>query len=79
MYLINIANGNMGITMDDEDPESGTHIVLTESQQRFLVVWLVRNRTQIIREIVCEECPEHIGEMERKAYVMNECERGHRA
>ena len=23
----------------------------------------------------CSECPEHIGELERKAYVMNECER----
>jgi len=26
----------------------------------------------------CSECPEHTGEIERKAYILNECERGHK-
>jgi len=52
---------------------------LNEDQLRHLMVWVFKNKSVLIQEIVCEECPEHIGEMERKAGVMNECERGHRS
>ena len=51
---------------------------LDESEQRELIVWFCKNKPELIREIFCEDCPEHIGELERKAYVMNECERGHK-
>ena len=52
--------------------------IFADSEQRELLVWFYRNKPELIREIFCSECPEHIGELERKAYVMNECERGHK-
>ena len=59
--------------------ESGLQAVyLDEKDVRYLIAWIAKNRISLLCEIVCEECPEHIGEMERKAYVLNECERGHR-
>lgn len=39
-------------------------------------VW--KNNPEIIRDIICEECPEHIGEMERQAYLDREFEKGHK-
>ena len=51
---------------------------LNEDQLRSLVLHLCKKHPEPIREIFCESCPEHIGELERKAYVMNECERGHK-
>ena len=60
--------------------ESGLQAVyLDEKDMRYLITWIVKNRRPLLCEIACEECPEHIGEMERKAGVMNECERGHRS
>ena len=54
-------------------------IHMDERDQRYLMTWMWKNRPEVVRDICCEECPEHIGEMERKAYVLNECERGHKA
>ena len=60
--------------------ESGLQVVyLDEKDMRYLIAWIAKNRINLLCEIACEECPEHIGEMERKAYVLNECERGHKA
>lgn len=36
--------------------------VLTEDMQRYLIAYLWRNKPEMILDIVCEECPEHIGE-----------------
>ena len=59
--------------------ESGLQAVyLDEKEVRYLITWIAKNRISLLCEIACGECPEHIEEMERKAYVLNECERGHR-
>ena len=47
--------------------------------ERDLIRWYRDNRPELMREVMCENCPEHIGELERKAYILNECERGHKA
>lgn len=34
---------------------------LNESEQRELLVWFKNNKPELLREIFCEDCPEHIG------------------
>jgi len=34
--------------------------ILSESEQRHLISWFLKNRAEMVREIVCEECPEHL-------------------
>ena len=62
--IIIIHNDRFGLDMKD---------------QKELIIWFCKNRPEFVREIFCENCPEHIGELERKAYILNECERGHKA
>ena len=52
--------------------------IFVESDQRELVVWFHKNKPELIRDIICEECSEHIGELERKAYLDREFEKGHK-
>jgi hypothetical protein len=33
---------------------------LTDAEQRELISYLWKNKPEMVREIVCEECPEHI-------------------
>jgi hypothetical protein len=35
-------------------------VFLLEPDQRELIKWLARNRSEMVRDIVCEECPEHM-------------------
>lgn len=32
---------------------------LGEAEQRELIVWLWKNRANVVRDIVCDNCPEH--------------------
>ena len=32
---------------------------LSDEEQRELIVWFFNNKPGLLREIVCEECPEH--------------------
>lgn len=34
---------------------------LDTDAQRELIVWLWKNRSDMIRDVVCEHCPEHLG------------------
>ncbi len=61
--------------------ESGEEIIilnseskwLNESEQRELLVWFKSNKPELMREIFCEDCPEH---MEYENYCENKVERG---
>lgn len=35
-------------------------IRLVESDQRIILKWFAKNKPEMVREIVCEECPEHV-------------------
>jgi hypothetical protein len=36
---------------------------LSALHQRQLIAWFWKNKSEMVREIVCEECPEHGEEM----------------
>ncbi len=36
-------------------------VMLTEDDQRYLLAYLWENKSQMVREIMCEECMEHVG------------------
>jgi len=38
---------------------SGSPAVLFECDQRAFVKWIKENRMDIIRDIICEDCPKH--------------------
>ena len=38
---------------------STSAIGLNEKELRKLILWVWKNKPEIIRDIVCEECPEH--------------------
>jgi len=48
-------------------------LVISEDKLPELVALIYRVRPQVVRDIVCEECPEHLG-----TYHTNEIERGHK-
>lgn len=58
-----------GIIISHESQYMG----LTESEQRELLVWFKSNKPELLREIFCEDCPEH---MEYLDYCENKAERG---
>lgn len=33
---------------------------LTESEQRELILWFKNHKPELLRDIFCEDCPEHI-------------------
>lgn len=33
---------------------------LDESEQREAILWFKKNKPEILRDIMCEECPEHL-------------------
>jgi hypothetical protein len=43
---------------DDGDEERGPFVNLTDENQRELVIWLWKNKPELIREVACENCPE---------------------
>jgi hypothetical protein len=36
---------------------------LDAKEQRYVIAWLWNNKPDMIRDIVCEECPEHTREL----------------
>jgi hypothetical protein len=56
----------VSIHMCDEDDyeltdDNGVDVDLSDDQQRKLIVWFWKNRSALVRAIVCEKCPEHTG------------------
>lgn len=49
---------------------------LSESEQRQLIAYLWRNKPELVREIVCENCPEHAEVVQNDNYHLNKAERG---
>lgn len=49
---------------------------MEEDEQRELITWFFRNKQEMIRDIICEECPEHTSD-DKTPYYLNERERGH--
>ena len=47
---------------------------LDEKEQRYVIVWLWKNKPELLREIVCENCPEHIGMIDHENYNLNKAE-----
>jgi hypothetical protein len=47
-----------------------------ESQIRYLVAWMKKNRPEIICPIMCEDCPEHIAQKDYENYCINKMESG---
>ena len=64
--------------------ESGEEIIilnprsnwLDESEQRMVVTWFKEHKPQILRDIMCEECPEHAVQVEAHNYFYNDREQG---
>jgi dsDNA-binding SOS-regulon protein len=46
---------------------------LDEKEQRELLAWFKAKKPELLREICCEDCPEH---MEYENYCENKAERG---
>ena len=44
---------------------STSAIGLNEKELRKLILWVWKNKPEIIRDIVCEECPEHTTNLEK--------------
>jgi hypothetical protein len=70
MKITSTANNNLVLI-----EQNGDSVYLDEKEQRYCIAWFWTNRPKLMREIICEECPKHIGEMEREATVYNECRR----
>lgn len=49
---------------------------LYEADQRKLIAYLWRTRPEMVREMVCEECPEHVEIVQNDNYHLNKSERG---
>ena len=49
---------------------------LDEEEQRYVIAWLWKNKPGLLRDIVCENCPEHIGMIEQANYNLNKVENG---
>lgn len=43
------------------DVELDYDYVMSDLEQRELIRWFFQNKPDMIREIICDECPEHIG------------------
>lgn len=56
-----------------------THTVsLTAGNARELLVWLKKEMPDAMRDVMCEDCPEHLVQQETADYHANESERGHK-
>jgi len=55
-------DGEKIIELQGREYEPSTDLAwLSESEQRELLVYLKHARPDMMREIFCEDCPEHIG------------------
>jgi hypothetical protein len=63
---------------DDYDltTDNGVDVDLSEEQQKELVKFVWKNKPELIRDIICKNCPEHIGMIEQENYCLNKVERG---
>ena len=50
--------------------------IMSEDEQRELISWFYKNKPEMVRDIICEECPEHTSD-DKTPYHINERERGH--
>ena len=82
MQITSIRNRKMvTLKISDEDnyevtDDNGVDVRLSLPQQVELLSWFWRNRPELIRNIVCENCSEHIGMIEQANYNTNKAENG---
>ena len=66
-----IEDGGIILVESDQVADEGV-ARLDEAGQRELLLWLNRHRSELMREIFCEDCPEAL---EYKNYCENKVER----
>jgi len=63
MIMLDIIQGHLTdcILLEQSNNHIRTSMSLPEAEQKQLIRWFWENRASWVREIVCEECPEHMG------------------